>query len=683
MVGLGARRHRRIWACLALLGVGLFVVCLFFTVWHAVHGTFSPSDTATLAGPPLAALSLIAGVVAIRKPIEGDDAELARSRAKTLARQVMDSESKVLRQLLGADHKSIDLAYVLHPASHRAATAPPAGRTHSSAVSASLPDVLQYYRGIRPRRLVITGAAGAGKTVLALELMLALLEEREEDHPVPVRISLAEWDACRPLTELLTRRLFDAYDWPRAPAVGLVDQGLILPVLDGLDEMDPGGGDGGPAPAAPRARAAVEALNAYQDGRDAGPLILTCRTDHYDALGPGDQLIDAARITIAPVDTGEAIRYLTDRARDVGRWRPLIQHLTADPTGPLAALLSTPWRLCLTATIYHRTGNPDDLSRHPTAYDLDRHLLARYIPAVTANVHNPHGYEAAQVHRWLHHLTRHLTGPGTHAPADLALHKLWPLAGRFRVRLVDALLGLLFVCCLPLPFALHYETYGSFARIDEQLLAIVGVFVLFDSVVQRSLIRFRPPPLTRRQVGICALLVCGGAVVMDVIARFPEVWTRVGAPPGTTPWHEGRLFFWAVGGVLGFLIWFGVQWRSEPSRVASPWILMRDDLIGGVLVGCPLGLSVGISGVVVYLFADPSASFLQVLSTLALACIWASPQGARRYGVLLLCSRGRLPFRLAGFLDWAVTAGLLRYSGPAYQFRHRELQQWLSNHPHP
>ena len=53
--------------------------------------------------------------------------------------------------------------------------------------------------------------------------------------------------------------------------------------------------------------------------------------------------------------------------------------------------------------------------------------------------------------------------------------------------------------------------------------------------------------------------------------------------------------------------------------------------------------------------------------------------GARatwRYAVFLLCSR-RLPFSLGLFLDWAVTAGLIRYSGPAYQYCHRELQHWL------
>jgi hypothetical protein len=50
----------------------------------------------------------------------------------------------------------------------------------------------------------------------------------------------------------------------------------------------------------------------------------------------------------------------------------------------------------------------------------------------------------------------------------------------------------------------------------------------------------------------------------------------------------------------------------------------------------------------------------------------------RRYLALLLCSRGKLPWRLGAFLDWAYGAGLLRVSGIAYQFRHDELRNWLT-----
>ncbi|MFF3404124.1 hypothetical protein ACFYW6_37315 [Streptomyces sp. NPDC002659] len=46
---------------------------------------------------------------------------------------------------------------------------------------AAVPDILEYYRTTRPQRLVITGAAGAGKTVLALELLLALLEDHKDN----------------------------------------------------------------------------------------------------------------------------------------------------------------------------------------------------------------------------------------------------------------------------------------------------------------------------------------------------------------------------------------------------------------------------------------------------------------------------------------------------------------------
>ena len=34
--------------------------------------------------------------------------------------------------------------------------------------------------------------------------------------------------------------------------------------------------------------------------------------------------------------------------------------------------------------------------------------------------------------------------------------------------------------------------------------------------------------------------------------------------------------------------------------------------------------------------------------------------------------------RFGAFLDWAHDAGLLRVSGVAYQFRHRQLQEWLA-----
>lgn len=43
----------------------------------------------------------------------------------------------------------------------------------------------------------------------------------------------------------------------------------------------------------------------------------------------------------------------------------------------------------------------------------------------------------------------------------------------------------------------------------------------------------------------------------------------------------------------------------------------------------------------------------------------------RRYLALLICTRGRLPWRLGAFLSWSYELGLLRTSGIAYQSRHQ------------
>jgi len=49
----------------------------------------------------------------------------------------------------------------------------------------------------------------------------------------------------------------------------------------------------------------------------------------------------------------------------------------------------------------------------------------------------------------------------------------------------------------------------------------------------------------------------------------------------------------------------------------------------------------------------------------------------------LMRLRGQLPWKIAPFLDWVHRVGVLRIHGVAWQFRHVELQQWLSSQPAP
>ncbi|MGW4033966.1 NACHT domain-containing protein [Streptomyces sp. NPDC004838] len=530
-----------------------------YVVRQLGHGGLQASDTAGLLAVALAVVAGLVAVVALRKQAQADtaafaDASLARGWAGTLARQVEAGEGAVRRQLLGDDTKRINLTYrLVPPGAGRAAAAPGAGRLFTNGPGGpAVPDIAAYYRETKPERLVITGAAGAGKTVLALELLLALIDGRSEGDPVPVRIPLSRWDTERQsLPDLLVERLVEAYDWPPAMAGGLVRHHLVLPVLDGLDEMDAVGPGGAPDPAAPRAAAVVRALNAYQQGREAGPLVLTCRTGHYDTLTgggvPGATVLDAARIGIEPVDAADARGYLTGRALDEARWQPLTDHLATEPGGMLATVLSTPWKLGLTATVYHHDGDPAELLALPDPDAVDRHLLARCIPAAVRHTPNPRRYTAQQVHRWLHRLSVHLdpagTTSGTRAPAggqgpaeatDLVWHELWPLAGRLRVRTTDAVLtGLAILTTLPLAWAPRKP--------------VTTVVVVFLSALLGSLVGGTVTPESPRRLDTRRLRTSQG---LRDLAGGARLGAKVGAGAGVAVGAAGGLVATVEGGTV-------------------------------------------------------------------------------------------------------------------------------------
>jgi hypothetical protein len=64
----------------------------------------------------------------------------------------------------------------------------------------------------------------------------------------------------------------------------------------------------------------------------------------------------------------------------------------------------------------------------------------------------------------------------------------------------------------------------------------------------------------------------------------------------------------------------------------------------------------------------------------------ASGLAGLRYLAFLLCTQRnnpRLPWRLGRFLLWGYSVGLIRIAGIAYQFRHKELQDYLARNPAP
>ncbi|MFG2127015.1 NACHT domain-containing protein [Streptomyces sp. NPDC048751] len=694
MADIGGRRQRE--RRLLAVGVGtvLFLGAAAYVVAQLLRGGLDPADTAGLLGLPVSVAGLAAAVAALRKPLETTDTDLVRQWAATLAVQVQESEGKLRRQLLGADTRRIDLRYTLRATPGRGADAPAAGHTFrvpgdpAPGQPPPEPDIAEFFRATRPGRLVIAGAPGSGKTVLALELVVALAAGRADTDPVPVRIPMAQWDTGQSLTDLLEEHLSQALDWPRDMAAKLVARRMVLPVLDGLDEMDPLRADGSADPTAPRAAAALRLLNAHQTGLDAGPVVLTSRIAHYEALMRHEPLIDSALVLVSPVESARALSYLRERSYDATRWGPLLDHLDLHPTGTLARALSTPWRLGLTATVYRYRGRPAELIALHDPDALDRHLLDRYIPAAVESAADgtaPAPYHPDRVHVWLHHLTRHLGGTGAvaHLTTDINVHALWPLAGALKVRVADALLTFCSIAAV-LPAAWLTPRPGEAAACVLALAAVSGLGAALALSPSRLDWQKRHLPGRRGRflLGLVANLLLG-TVIGTVVGLAAGAWAAAAGHQGAAL-ALGTVLGLVAGLTAGFRFSVAAGLRGAPTTAVSPPVALRDDTVYGLLYAVGTGLCGGVAfGGSAALLLEPSTG-LVVGAAAAIASGQASGlSAARRYLVFLLCSRRRLPLRLGHFLDWACTVGLMRYSGPVYQFRHAELQHWLAAHPRP
>lgn len=655
--------------------------------------------------------------------------------ARDLAGRVAQERGQARRQALGmsADARPAETAF----RSPLADDEPELVRWRSDGGSehGTLRDVAHYYRSLERGRIVVLGAPGAGKTVLASQLVIDLAEDLPDGElqpaarpPVPVWLNLPSLDLGEPgsldrlsaeelatrLDEQIAAQISEDYQILKPTAQRLLAESWILPVLDGLDEMDTYNSEADDA--RPLAAAVVRALNA---GTGKRPVVLVCRRAEYGQMarsstvrGEDPVLQDATQIILQPLNVIAICDFLARRfpGRRPGeldaRWedvRQALQDTNAMPqTGSLTEVLSSPWQLFLATAAYHDDDtDPAELTRLP-ADKIGEHLLVRLIPALTHRTPRPDGdyYSPSDVRTWLGALASHLKRTSEQlgwSPTDLRLERLWPIGGQKTVRRLSVLATTMIISIATTIFYLASAAEKRSWYLDTRAYRIglitgficASLFCIYMIFYVASDIEPTPNRLDlrldssakRRKLAVAlAVGLALGLALGLAIGAWGRVLHRITA--GTT--------FGIAGGLAGYLsvvltggLAYGLVWglRGNFSLAERPSSLMRQNIAYSLVTWLAFGLVLGVAA------WRAGWGVFGLAAGLALGLIAVLANGLTpwiRY--LIGCSLARrqslLPRHVGRFLDWAYQANLLRMSGTAIQFRHRELQAWLTAPAH-
>ncbi|MEU7137120.1 NACHT domain-containing protein [Streptomyces sp. NPDC046261] len=502
------------WGLCAALGIALALAWIL------------PADpeVAGTASSVAAAVTGLFGLLAVwagrpgRTPADPARTEAAADALAALVRRQWEDEA-VLRQLFDPAPLPVLWSDCLAPglSDHRPLTGEPIS------CRADAPhELTAALRGLPRRRLVVLGPAGSGKTAFTVLLTLALLRDRTAGEPVPVLFSLASFDPSRESVHGWLRRriaadypaLADARTHGGTVIEGLLADRLVLPVLDGLDEL----------PASARA-AALASLNDTLDAH--APLVVTCRSaDYAAAVAEAGVLAGAAVVAPAPLRadaTLALLRLATPPGPGQDRWDALATHLSRHPDGPAARALTGPLVVALARAVYADGGGDPaelaDTARFPTPVAIEHHLLDALIPTLYARAHRraPAGrrWDPVRAQRYLTHLAAGLRRQGTHDLAWWQLYRWLPALGRTWAR--AALWAAGAIALTLLAYGAHRAAVDAPAWTTAYILSAAGEQGVALWCMQCvAAWAATAPRMAGRRLGAAALVAVSGVLVHDV-----------------------------------------------------------------------------------------------------------------------------------------------------------------------
>ncbi|MCF6470271.1 hypothetical protein FAF44_17970 [Nonomuraea sp. MG754425] len=522
--------------------------------------------------------------------------------------------------------------------------------------------------------VVVIGERGSGKTTLGLLLPLAMPSARH--RPIPVTLPLSSWEPRLGLREWVALRLAAEYPFLRAAPRALerlIGGGGLLAVFDGLDEVPP-------------ARRA-EVVRTIDESWPRS-YVLTSRVEAF--TGPvARRLAGTPVVRLLPVRAADVAGYLESRWGDVPETATLVARLRAEPGGRLAEALDSPLMIFLAARICE-SGHAPRIDG--TAARIRQGLVAGFVPAVyRPEPEADQPWSPDEAARYLRFLADFLHRRGTHDLAWWELHQALP---RAVVPALQAVLGtaVLGPLCAAVSALFGLGAAGWWFGLAIGLASGLAVALarqhhprearpkLRKTLTRRYLLRRLGQGLVCVVPGMVIVLVLydgvsyaltDGAVLLlgflaVSLALAPANADKAGAPDGFLRNDRAAvLLAFAAGGLVGLAVGAYLGWWMQSGlRVRDHVWLLTLGRWQQTLAGATTGAVLGAVGFGVTMMA-PSA--------------WGRFADAR----LWFAARRVLPLRLMTFLRDAYERGVLRRTGPYYQFRHELLQDQAVAGPPP
>ncbi len=296
------------------------------------------------------------------------------------------------------------------------------------------------------QELLILGEPGTGKSTLLLELAHHLVEQAEQDteQPLPVLLPLSSWATAHPpLQEWLSEQVARLYDVPRSLSQQWIQAELLLPLLDGLDEME-----------VSKRPDCIAAINTYHHSH-LQPLVVCSRTNEYETAATRERLVLHTAVVVQPLSPQQVDTHLANIGRAASSLRTALRKNEV-----LRELATTPLMLHILILTYH-----DTLVRELSQKEvqLREQIWDDYVQRMVKRKGDAERYPLNHTIAWLSWLARQLR---QHSQTIFNLEQLQPdwlpkgrrVIYRWSVGLVVGLLfGLVWGLVVGLGYGLIYE----------------------------------------------------------------------------------------------------------------------------------------------------------------------------------------------------------------------------------